>query len=478
MKRQLIIGLILVLLIGVCFGAYFGVDYYQTQKEEKAAEEAAALQLSSFDSDAVTKLVIHTPELDYTIDKDDNSQWQVAEGDAMHINTYYIDALCTYGCSLTATKDLGTADSDKLKTYGLSDPISITYYTSDADKPEKTLYIGGQNPTKSSFYVMQDDDDHVYLADANTAGYLYVTKTQMRYRYLMDDKSSDILKLTLQRNGETVYTFEDTSGNSDYKLTEPLKTPIAVNNANLSTLFIQLTELEADDFGDSDVTEDKYAEYGFDKPAYTFQFTQATGEVTTLLVQDFDPLTSSYVDCLHKETNEILKLDSSYLGFLQKNASDYMDDTVCYFSISEVSALTMQYHGSFNDKTIDIDDSFTFDDASTTYSCNGKSFNSDDTELTEAFKTFYTALSEISYESLDTSAQAPADTEPALHLEYTMLDGSTHVADLVKKDDNTYWAFIDGEFTHAVVRQRALSGEDKVLETYTAFQKLLESAAA
>ena len=71
MKRQLIIGLILVLLIGVCFSAYFGVDYYQTQKEEKAAEEAAALQLSSFDSDAVTKLVIHTPELDYTIDKDD-----------------------------------------------------------------------------------------------------------------------------------------------------------------------------------------------------------------------------------------------------------------------------------------------------------------------------------------------------------------------------------------------------------------------
>lgn len=42
MKRQLIIGLILVLLIGVCFSAYFGVDYYQTQKEEKAAEEAGS----------------------------------------------------------------------------------------------------------------------------------------------------------------------------------------------------------------------------------------------------------------------------------------------------------------------------------------------------------------------------------------------------------------------------------------------------
>ncbi len=94
----------LVLLIGVCFGTYFGIDHYQTQKEKKAAEEAAALQLSSFTSDDVTKLVLHTPELDYTIDKDDDSKWQVAEGSTLHINTYYIDALCTYGCGVTAKR--------------------------------------------------------------------------------------------------------------------------------------------------------------------------------------------------------------------------------------------------------------------------------------------------------------------------------------------------------------------------------------
>lgn len=44
MKRQLIIGLILVLLIGVCFGAYFGVDYYQTQKRKRLRKKR---QLSS-----------------------------------------------------------------------------------------------------------------------------------------------------------------------------------------------------------------------------------------------------------------------------------------------------------------------------------------------------------------------------------------------------------------------------------------------
>ena len=35
MKRQLIIGLVLVLLIGVCFGTYFGIDHYQKRRRQK-----------------------------------------------------------------------------------------------------------------------------------------------------------------------------------------------------------------------------------------------------------------------------------------------------------------------------------------------------------------------------------------------------------------------------------------------------------
>lgn len=480
MKRQLIIGLILVVLIGVCFGAYFGVDTYQKKKAEKAAEEAAALQLSDFQSDDVTKLILHTPDLDYTIEKntsdDDGDSWLVASGDELHINTYYIDALCTYGCSLTATKDLGTADADKLETYGLSDPVSITYYTGDADKPEKTLYIGKQNPTKESFYVMHDDDDHVYLADANNTGYLYVTRTQLRYRYLMDDKTSDITQISLERDGQMVYNFSKTDNNADWKMTAPIETPIGINNAKLSSAFISLQQLEADDFGDSDVTPDKYAEYGFDQPAYRFQFTQSTGETTTLLVGEYDPLTTSYIKCLHVETNEILIFDSSYLSFLQTDTTSYMVSNVYKQGIENVSGLTVQYHGSFNDKTVDINSCFTIDNANSSYTFDGTAITAND--AAEAFKTFYTAVSELSYESLEANTEIPADTDPALRLTYTLLDGSTHTVELVKRDDTTYWAFIDGTFTHAVVRQRALSGENKLLEAYTALQKAAASAAS
>lgn len=117
MKRQLIIGMILLLLVLIAFGTYFFVDQYQTKKEEKEAEEAAALQLGSFNSSDVTKLDLHTPDLDYTIEADENGEWVVTSGSELQINTYYITALCTYGSMLTASEDLGAADDATLDSY-------------------------------------------------------------------------------------------------------------------------------------------------------------------------------------------------------------------------------------------------------------------------------------------------------------------------------------------------------------------------
>ena len=63
MKRQLILGLILVLLAGAAFGTYFFVDYYQAQKEAAEIEKAKALQLSDLNSDDIQTITIHTAEI-------------------------------------------------------------------------------------------------------------------------------------------------------------------------------------------------------------------------------------------------------------------------------------------------------------------------------------------------------------------------------------------------------------------------------
>lgn len=474
MKRQLIIGMILLLLVLIAFGTYFFVDQYQTKKEEKEAEEAAALQLGSFNSSDVTKLDLHTPDLDYTIEADENGEWVVTSGSELQINTYYITALCTYGSMLTASEDLGAADDATLDSYGLTDPISITYYT---ENETKTIYVGAQTPTKENFYIMQNGDDHVYLVDSNTAGYLYVTETQLRYRYVMDDKTSDITHLLLKHNKETIYDLEKEG--TDWTLTAPFETSLEINAANLSSLFTTLVQLEIDDFGESGITEADYEKYGFDKPAYTFQFTQETGETTTLLFEEYDPLVTSYIECLHVETGEILIFDSSYVSFLQSETTDYLLDTLFKPGIDQVKSLKLYYEGSYNDKSMQIDDTYEIDSEAGIYVCNGKTITAaDDAAAAQAFEDFFSSLTNLSYESIEANASEPVQKDAAFRAEYTLQDGSTHVVELVPRDDTTYWAYLDGDFSRALIRQRALSGEKKILEKYTDLAEALDSADA
>ena len=473
MKRQLILGFVLVLMILIGFGTYYFVDSYQTRQSEESAKEAAALQLTSFSSGDVTKLDLHTPDLDYIIEIDeDTSNWAVTEGNYSYINTYYINVLCSYGCSLTAAENLGTVDSDTLEKYGLSDPISITYYT---DSETVTIYVGNLTPTSEYFYMMVEGNENVYLVDADTAGYLAVNETQLRNRFVVEDSTSDFTELCLQVGDDVIYQLE--YSDDSWEMTVPYSIPILLDGSKISSLAITLQELEIDDFGDTDVTEDDYAEYGFDDPAYTYYFEQKNGNSVTLLFEEYDPLVTSYVNCLHVETGEIYVFDSSYLSFLQVETSDYMLSTLYKPAISDVTEMEISYSGSFNDTTLDFKTSFAIDNENSVYSCDGTDF-SDSEEVVDAFEDVFEKAANLSYESIQIDADDPGYNEDdvVLRITYTLSDETIHTVELIPYEDNNYWAYIDGAFSYVVVRQKTLSGNGKLLECYTTFVELFESA--
>ncbi len=473
MKRQLILGLVLVLMILIGFATYYFVDSYQTKQSEESAREAAALQLTNFSYNDVTKLDLHTPDFDYTIEIDeDTSNWAVTEGDELYINTYYINILCNYGCSLTASESLGQVDSATLEKYGLEDPISITYYT---ESSTNTIYIGSQTSTGEYFYMMVDGSDEVYLVDASTAGYLAVNETQLRNRYVVEDSTSDFTELYLQVGDEVIYDLEYVD--NAWEMTVPYSIPISLDGSKISSLSITLQELEIDDFGDSDITEEDYAEYGFDEPAYTYHFEQTNGNSVTLLFSEYDPLVTSYVNCLHVETGEIYIFESSYLSFLQAETSDYMLSTLYNPSLSEIAEMEISYSGSFNDTTLDFDISFTVDYENSTYTCDDTDF-SDAEDVVTAFEDVYEKATNLTYESIQKDADESeySDEDAVLKITYTLTDGTIHTVALIPYEDNNYWAYIDDEFSYVVVRQKTLSGKGKLLECYTTFIEALESA--
>ena len=76
MKKQLILGLTLLLMVAIALGTYFFVDHYQNQKDAEESEKSAALQLTTFNSNDIIKLDLHTPELDYTVEPNDSAEWE------------------------------------------------------------------------------------------------------------------------------------------------------------------------------------------------------------------------------------------------------------------------------------------------------------------------------------------------------------------------------------------------------------------
>ena len=72
----------------------------------------------------------------------------------------------------------------------------------------------------------------------------------------------------------------------------------------------------------------------------------------------------------------------------------------------------------------------------------------------------------------------PENGTPSLTITYTLKDGTTRIVELVKRDDTTYWARVDGVYTRTVVRQNALSGSGKMLEKYSELMTVISSSAS
>lgn len=460
MKRQVVLVLVLVAMVLIGFGAYFLADSYQNRQDAESSAQAAALVMTDFSSGDVTRVEIHAPDLDYVIDLDDETgTWTVTEGEYSYINTYYINTLCSYGASLTAEQILENPSSD-LGEYGLSDPIIITYETDDA---AYTIRVGNQTGTGEYFYMTVEGRDEIFLVDSDTAGYLAVNETQLRNRYVVDDSTASFTRLRLSNGEDIIYDLE--WADDAWNMRVPADVPIEVDGAAVSSLTISLQQLEIDAFGDQGVTS-------LANPGYTYYFEQENGNTVTLIFEEYDPLTTSYIHCLHEETGEEYIFDSSYLSFLQNSADDYLVTTLYAPTMNTVQSLEISYDGSFNDTAMHIDTTFSIDYENSTYACDGVDF-SDSRNTVSAWNDLYDRVTGIAYETFQPDAEDPGydAADVTMTLTYTLTDDSVHTLELVPYEENLYWAYIDGAFSFASVRQRTLSGNDMFLERYTDFQE-------
>lgn len=460
MKKQLVLILSLILLVGITVGVLVlvnNVEINQKEEEDRIEQEKV---LMSLNSNNINKIEIKTADAKYTAYLDENSKWTLENKIDFEINTYYLNSLASQLSTLTASEIICPLENADLAKYELDDPANvITLYENNTPY---IINVGKLSATGNFYYVTIDGRDNVYGVSSDYADYLNANKNSLKSIYILRNSDSDINGISLEAHGKQVYDLVMNSSGS-WDMNYPLKETERVDNSGVNTLLTTIRQMIVDKFGDENVPESDYKKYGFDDPEYVFTFTQEDNETTTLLVQDYELDSTSFVTLICKETGQIFYMQSNYTSFLQDSADQFIIKTAYTCPSSEISEVNIKWSER---KNADI----TIDEEAGEYTLNGKSLKED---AASAVDNFYKKITALKYDSLETQCPADENAEPEITLSYTKKDKTKNVFTFISSDSDNYAVFMDGEYQNFTVSKKNFTAREGI---YDYFDRLLDAA--
>ncbi len=460
MKKQLILILTLILLVGITAGVLLLVSNMETkQKEEKARTEQEKI-LISLNSNDINKINIETSDNTYSAYLNDDGKWELENKLDFEINTYFLNSLASQLSTLTAEDIICPLSEANLADYGLSDPENvITLYTNDTTN---VINVGNVSATGDFYYVTIDGRDNVYGVSSDYADYICANKNSLKSIYILRNSDSEIDSVSLEAHGKLIYDLQMNSQNI-WEMKEPVALADRVNTANVNNLLTTIRQMIVDKFGDENVTEDKYKDYGFDDPDYIFTFTQKNGESTTLLAQDYDVDGTSFVTLICKETGQIFYMQSNYTTFLQDAADTFVTKTVYSGPDSDVDKVNIEWKDRSNAE-------ITLDEENSKYTLNGKSLKDD---TVEALNNFYNKLTALQYDDFILECPVDKNADPEITITYVKKDGTKSAFDFYKVDDENYAVFMNGKYQNFTVIKKNFTAREGIYDFY---DRLLDAA--
>ena len=166
-KRQMVV--LLVLLV-VCVGGYFGLQAYNrhTEEQEAALEEAEKLMAMDISAEDIQSMTYDYEGVTYTFTRD-GENWIYPEDTTIDIRETVVETMAVRAASVEAYEKIeGVTD---LAQYGLDSPESTAQLVT-ADHTY-TICIGDYNSTISKYYMYVDNADVVYTVGATIASNFY-----------------------------------------------------------------------------------------------------------------------------------------------------------------------------------------------------------------------------------------------------------------------------------------------------------------
>lgn len=450
-KSLIVTGVSLAALLGGAAGAYFYVDHKKTSEEALSKAETEALKLLTFNSTDVNSIDITNADGHFHVTLGQTGDWVIEDSDypySFTLNSYFLNVVAASMGKLTADHKADPADLSK---YGLDSPVTVVCHTPDSDY---TILVGNSTATNEFRYVKLPDDDTVYCIDDETGKSLRCDLSDLRSPYLLNCYDSEIQQFSVVHNGETSYDLSrDTESTSIWKLNSP-QTNVAIDSIIVNTVITNMVRIQSEKFEGFIKDSSELAKYGLDKPAYTY--TVVTNDKTITL--EFPEFSEDDTEIwgYDPDTYAVFSLSKDGAAFLSGKWYDLTAKQAMSVPFMSAASLEIEVDGEKHTLAIDHENKgYVFDDTDVIASGNE--------DASVNFEYLYASVSEIKHDEFRDDVPEKMG-EPTCTFRYKLTDGTTRELALVPIDDETYWAYIDGECFGMTVSKAAITGANGCLK--------------
>lgn len=378
----------------------------------------------------------------------DGNPIPVDQLDVSAINDYI-----SYFSNISIVRDVSSEDSSAA---GL-DKDSYTLTVTQKDGKTNVLHFGKALADESGVFFRLDNNDKISIVK-----YYYYQKLITPFENLLNirvislEKAyvSDITLSRLSRNDKIVVSVEEEKNTSLIStITYKVKEPVVTNpKAALVSLMDKFLDFQVSKY--LNISKEQYPSYGLDKPEYTITVRRQNGEmINVYLSREFNGMYYGYCS----NSSVTFQIVASYLPELNLPISDLFD-----------TYIRRGYLDTIRSATVNIEDKqFTFDiyleketkdifHEQSKLSLNGRDARviSGDGQNCYGLLVFE-SLFNIQYSMIDKEA-TPELKDPAASILVQTVNGSFYSLKFVKRDADTYYCFVDDEYSGFIVDRSVL----------------------
>ncbi len=445
--------IIAIIVIAVIVGAYFiispmiGNDDDSPVAPTTNTQETGENVFPVSDSKEITKYECNL--VDNIVLEKQKGEWVCTTYMDIPINQADIvyDLNRVLSCVATVVYD-GEITGETIKNYDINEAeyIKIT----DEEGKTYTLCFGMQKPGSAANFAMVKENSKIYLMNTTYKGYATITLENIIHTELFSySDTSKIKNLIIYKNGEK---FVDLSANimvggRTWNMSYPLERK--GNDTQLEQIITSVSTLTTMEYIEGDCKD--LSKYGLEIPEFVISLKDNKG-VQKMSLGKKVPEGNAYY-CLIGDNN-VFSVAAESLSFVDDTELEYMNTYIYIESYEKLKSAEVSINCDGIEEKFELGIEITEDAEKRFF--NSQLMDTEDKE--DAFKHLHTSIYELNLTGL---CDAPAQKgECLISIKYTSVDGVENIVEGYRRDDNTMYLYMDGEFMGGYEMTRQITGSE------------------